>query len=74
MSSLRSQPIPVPGMCPLCGQPNECRVADTASPCWCMSTTISREVLNSVPSEARKKVCICRTCATAGDSVMTRHS
>lgn len=52
-----------PGLCPLCGDDNECaRVAGRAR-CWCYETTVPRAVLERVPEEARALACVCRACA-----------
>lgn len=59
--------------CPLCGESNACAMADPATaggPCWCTAATISDDVLDRVPEEARRKACICPRCAqtAAGDA------
>ncbi len=56
------------GCCPLCGQPNECRMATDAAwkgPCWCEKADIPQALLAQVPAELRNKNCICRNCVAA---------
>ena len=51
--------------CPLCGEVNQCAIAagQDAESCWCMSVTMSPDVLKAIPPEARNRVCICAECA-----------
>ena len=52
--------------CPLCGQPNDCRPADTgefSSACWCRDVQFSAELLARVPPASAGRACICRRCA-----------
>lgn len=54
--------------CPICGEANACAMADPATaggPCWCTAATISGDVLDRVPEEARRKACVCPRCAQA---------
>jgi len=53
--------------CPLCGGPNDCGGAAGKSECWCEKVTISREVLEKVPEEAKGKVCVCAKCVQAAN-------
>jgi hypothetical protein len=56
-----------PAQCPLCRQPNDCRLCTTAAykgPCWCEVARIPDELLVRVPTEFRNRACICRTCVT----------
>jgi Cysteine-rich CWC len=53
-----------PRRCPLCGAENACGMAGGAGTCWCFTTSIPPKVLERVPAEARKRVCVCRACAT----------
>lgn len=58
--------------CPLCGGPNGCEPARTGSfdsPCWCTEVRIAPEVLERIPEDARDRACLCRRCATGGESV-----
>jgi len=51
--------------CPLCGGANQCAIAmgQDAESCWCMSVTMSPDVLKSIPAKAQGRVCICSRCA-----------
>ncbi len=51
--------------CPLCGGTNQCAIAagQEAESCWCMSVTMSSDVLKSIPAKAQGRVCICSRCA-----------
>jgi len=51
--------------CPLCGEANECGIAEGKSSCWCFSATVDPEVLARVPEAQQNVTCICRTCAAA---------
>jgi len=56
-----------PARCPLCGGPNDCQLCTAAAykgPCWCESAKIPDELLVLVPTEARNRACICRSCVT----------
>jgi hypothetical protein len=53
-----------PRRCPLCQAPNACGMADGGATCWCFATKIPADVLESVPPDARDKVCVCEACAT----------
>jgi len=60
-----------PTLCPLCGQTNQCagQVERTTGvkqpPCWCNQATFGAELLARVPESARRKACICASCAQA---------
>lgn len=62
-------PTPFPAdRCPLCGQPNDCRLcADPVQPgaCWCVRETIPNVLRARVPPEARQKACICHACVAS---------
>ncbi|MDD2708408.1 MAG: cysteine-rich CWC family protein [Verrucomicrobiae bacterium] len=54
-----------PSRCPICGQPNHCRLAKEepgSAPCWCASQKIGDAVLRHIPSFALRRVCVCRSC------------
>jgi hypothetical protein len=55
--------------CPLCGGANQCAVAagNDAESCWCMSVTISPNVLKAIPPAAQGRICICAGCTGAED-------
>lgn len=57
--------LPVdPSKCPLCGKPNHCAMAadPAAKDCWCGEKKFPRELLEQIPEEAVRKVCICQEC------------
>jgi hypothetical protein len=47
--------------CPLCQQNNLCGVNDKEA-CWCVSSSIKRELLALVPKELSGKSCVCQQC------------
>jgi hypothetical protein len=55
--------------CPLCGRTNQCAMeVERATglkqpPCWCTQVDFNRELLGSLPGEARGLACICQPCA-----------
>ncbi|MEN5182151.1 cysteine-rich CWC family protein [Comamonas testosteroni] len=53
--------------CPLCGQHNQCAVAQglPAEQCWCMTAQISPDALQRVPAAERGQRCICPACGQA---------
>ena len=54
-----------PAICPICGQPNGCRLAaaiPAPEPCWCTKIQISEKVLRRVPEAAKDRACVCRPC------------
>lgn len=61
---------PDPTRCPLCGQSNQCAgqiersTGSMQPPCWCTTVQFEPALLARVPSEARRKACICHACAT----------
>jgi hypothetical protein len=52
--------------CPLCGEPNQCAVAadPEATECWCESEIFPQDLLQRVPENAVRRVCICQRCIT----------
>ena len=52
--------------CPLCGKPNQCAMEQEKAtglqqdPCWCVSMEFPKELLATLPSDA--KGCICNQC------------
>jgi len=57
---------PDPSRCPVCGEPNQCGLANPATatqPCWCFSTEIAPEARDQIPDDALNKACICPRCA-----------
>jgi len=50
-----------PSKCPICSEPNQCsqEIAQASGrpqkPCWCMTATLSAELLDRVPEEAKNK-------------------
>jgi hypothetical protein len=53
-----------PRLCPLCGEPNACALADgrASEPCWCAGVTIPPALLARLPTAARGVACVCRRC------------
>ena len=57
-----------PGLCPLCGQPNDCQLCTTSAykgPCWCARVQIPEALLAQVPPDQRNQACLCRKCVIA---------
>ncbi len=58
--------------CPLCHKSNQCAVAlgEDSKNCWCMSATISREVLESKSQQVNTSSrCFCQSCLEANKSI-----
>ena len=56
------------GICPLCGGPNACALAQSGSfdaPCWCRETAINPHAIARVPEAQRNEACICEKCAAS---------
>ena len=54
-----------PGRCPLCGQPNGCRLCTPGryqGPCWCETAIMPAGLLARVPEPLRNRACICQSC------------
>ncbi|MDD2916144.1 MAG: cysteine-rich CWC family protein [Gallionella sp.] len=54
-------------ICPLCGKPNECALAQSGSaetPCWCHNVEIDPSAMARIPEAQRGESCICRKCAS----------
>jgi hypothetical protein len=57
-----------PSLCPLCNESNHCgnvSPCNSSQDCWCVDKTIqfSEALLNTLPSPAKNKACICKACA-----------
>ena len=54
-----------PRHCAICGEPNDCAMAEQRplTECWCATATIDPAALARVPEEKRGKVCLCPSCA-----------
>ncbi len=71
MSEIPKPPPPAidPGLCPLCGQGNQCaneveRATGVAQgPCWCTSAVFTPELLKRIPADSRRMACVCARCA-----------
>lgn len=50
--------------CPLCGQANQCALAEgrPSEQCWCMAAVLNREALQALPAAVRGTRCICAVC------------
>jgi len=46
---------------PFCKGSNEC-MAHSENPYWCVDAVVPDSLLDLVPSEFKRKVCICSTC------------
>lgn len=54
--------------CPLCGRPNQCRLADQGlhkGPCWCSRTEFPAELLAQAAQPTQVARCICQACLSA---------
>lgn len=53
-----------PSQCPLCGKDNQCAVTAGRPPeeCWCMTLSVPQVLLEKIPSEFRRKACVCEQC------------
>ena len=54
-----------PAHCPLCGQPNRCRLETGEAykgPCWCEGPVLSASALNRLMAELPEQRCLCRAC------------
>jgi prepilin-type N-terminal cleavage/methylation domain-containing protein/prepilin-type processing-associated H-X9-DG protein len=68
MSLTPSQAAIDPGLCPMCNQPNHCRLRTASAykgPCWCESAEIPATLLARIPVEFRNRACICPSCVAA---------
>jgi hypothetical protein len=57
-----------PARCPLCGEPNDCRLCEPAlanGSCWCATAHFPGELLARVPEALRNRACICQACVEA---------
>lgn len=66
MNTLAGSKTSVVSICPLCGKPNECAIAEGSGrveDCWCMNTAISSNALAKLPQQEIGRTCICRKCA-----------
>jgi len=55
-----------PDLCPACGAPNDCALADPRSAdqaCWCYGVSIDPAVLQALAPELRDLSCLCPRCA-----------
>lgn len=68
---MQVNPAVNPGLCPLCGQVNQCAMeVERATgvkqpPCWCTEASFDAVLLSSLPAQARDIACICAACAQA---------
>jgi hypothetical protein len=56
-----------PGLCPVCGCPNDCQLSSAGlnkGPCWCSSIAVPEGLLAQVAPELKNRACICRICVT----------
>lgn len=63
-------------ICPLCGGPNECAMAENGndgSHCWCRELVINSAALAKVRKSTAGKSCICKRCATTASERMGKQ-
>ena len=59
--------------CPLCGEANQCRVAEGClykGACWCGESFVPTQVLRFLAEGSLASACLCRRCLTA----LARHA
>ncbi|MFZ6045443.1 cysteine-rich CWC family protein [Pseudomonas sp. CR3202] len=57
-----------PTRCPLCGQSNQCTLADLSragQDCWCFTAQIDPAALERIPPQDLDRACLCPRCAQA---------
>jgi prepilin-type N-terminal cleavage/methylation domain-containing protein/prepilin-type processing-associated H-X9-DG protein len=60
---MKTPPCDNPGLCPLCGGPNDCQLCTAEKgPCWCERVEMPAALLARVPENVRDSACICRQC------------
>ncbi|HLR72669.1 MAG TPA: cysteine-rich CWC family protein [Pseudogracilibacillus sp.] len=47
--------------CPICGEKNDCGLHDS-NDCWCFQTKVPSTLLKQIPSDQRRKACVCSKC------------
>ena len=67
-----SQPVD-PALCPLCGEPNACALANapgaTRAECWCASRRFDAPLLARVAPASAGRACIWSRCQRTGAGV-----
>ena len=63
-----------PSVCPVCGEPNTCGMAQGNTECWCTAVKIPQAALDRIPSEAKNVACICARCAALAETATTAAS
>ena len=61
------QPVD-PALCPLCGEPNACALAQAGAAqaeCWCASRRFDPGLIARLPPESARRACICSRCQLA---------
>ena len=48
-------------ICPFCKSPNNCKM-ESGSKCWCVDVKVPTQLLDLVPTEFKRKACICLQC------------
>ena len=51
-------------ICPFCLELNQCQAHETGD-CWCDQVVIPGQLLDLVPEQLKRRVCICRRCLQA---------
>lgn len=51
-------------ICPICGEPNNCAIANGLNPeeCWCMKVNFPKEIFDKIPKDKKNKACVCKKC------------
>ncbi len=52
-----------PSLCPVCGKPNTCGMAQGKNECWCFDVKIDDAALARIPKAAKNRACLCPRCA-----------
>ena len=74
-SSPRSDAVPDPSCCPLCGEANRCAMeierdsGVVQAPCWCLSASFTAALHAQIPADARGLACLCARCVAAAQTV-----
>ncbi len=55
------------GICPICKKENKCAsvLGLDVNNCWCMTTSIPKGLLETIPDEKRGLSCVCKSCVDA---------
>lgn len=64
-----------PKICPLCGKPNHCayQAGRPHTDCWCVTTSVPKELLQQIPADKRRKACVCQACVNEFNEQKMTH-